>query len=336
MTLGMIGKVGIGIAAGVALLCSHGIARAGSFQAWNNCWEDFDAGGGWWCGLRSRACATAGPTDNHRIHCSATNSGSNIPAAYLGSQVPSKLVALDSIGYVFFVDNTNKIWFEKNGAWVKFGVQPPIACIQKLVAAGDAGAGTTTLFALGCGASAGQAHRFLNGAWTGIDGNVQDISVGVWGSNAQDAFALLQSTGERPLWISFSQGTGNFRLAEAKGTATETWTSAGVTYQQKHWPDKIGGRTAFFGNLTACPRINAPPIGQWQFYGYRVPIGMGPGGPYSAEAGSNCATLQVPPGSTAGNDAKAWITKVVNGNRGPGGGEAFWILTNVTRVFAYR
>ena len=71
---------------GALTLLSAPEAAAADWQSWNTCWQDFDVGGGWFCGLRSRACATAGATDNDRVHCTSSNLGSQIPPSYLGPQ----------------------------------------------------------------------------------------------------------------------------------------------------------------------------------------------------------------------------------------------------------
>jgi hypothetical protein len=330
-----------GALAAVALL-SAPEAAASDWQFWNTCWQDFDVGGGWFCGLRSRQCASAGATDDHRLHCTSENLGGQLPPSYLGPQPRSKAVALDSVGWVFLVDETNKIWVEGNG-WVKWAVQPTLSCISKLVAAGNAGSGTTTLLALGCGADAGRVQRYMNGAWATVFNGIQDVSVANWGSSDQpiwghNTFLLLQAGGNRALWHSADEGVGNFALSLASTVVTESWSSGGQQYSVTHKPVRIGGRSGYFGEFTACPRQGGvPPFGEWQFFGYKAPPASPlPSGFFGPTVGTPCSTLRLPTGSFTGNDPGAWVTKVTSGRRGPGGFEGIWIRTNVHRVYTIR
>jgi len=332
-----------GALAALALFSAPRASAAVDWQAWNTCWQDFDVGGGWFCGLRSRQCATAGPTDNDRVHCTSQNLGAQIPPSYNGPQPRSKGVALDSVGYVFLIDEGNKIWNEQGGGWVQFGIQPPLACIKKLVAAGAINSGNTTLLALGCGADARRVYKYANGSWTFISNDALDISVANWGTGDQaiwghNTFMLLQASADRALWYTGDEGVGNFAQALGSTTVTESWFSGGTQYQVKHKPVLIGGRAGFLGDFTACPRISGTPaFGEWQFYAYKAPPALPfPAGFYGPTVGSPCTTLHIPPGSFTGNDPAAYVSKFVTGHRGPEGFEGSWILTNVTRVYALR
>jgi hypothetical protein len=330
-----------GVLAALALLSAPDAAAA-DWEFWNTCWQDFDVGGGWFCGLRSRQCATAGATDDDRVHCTTDNVAGQIPPSYIGPQPRSKAVALDSVGYVFLVDESSKIWVE-GASWTKLAAQPPMSCISKLVAAGSVGQGTTTLLALGCSADARRVYKYANGAWTGITNDALDISVANWGA-AGDAiwghntFTLLQASGNRTLWYTGDEGVGNFAAAVASTTVTESWLSSGKAYQVTHQPVHIGGRTGYFGELTSCPRsAGVPPFGEWQFWAYKAPPASPlPSGSYGPLPGTPCSTLRLPLGSHTGNFPNEWVTKVVAPRRGPGGFEGNWILTNIARIYTIR
>jgi hypothetical protein len=333
--------IGGALAAALSLLSAPDAAAA-DWQAWNTCWQDFDVGGGWFCGLRSRQCATVGKTDDDRVHCTTENLGSQIPPSYKGPQPRSKAVAVDSRGYVFLVDETSKVWVE-SASWTKLAAQPPMSCITKLVAAGNHALGTGTLLALGCGVDARRVYRYASGSWTSISNDALDISVANWGNaNAaiwgHNTFMLLQASGNRPLWYTGDEGTGDFAVALASTTVTESWFSGAQQYQVTHRPVHIGGRAGYFGEFTSCPRSNGvPPFGEWQFYAYKAPPASPlPSGSYGATAGTPCSSLRIPPGSFSGNDPAAWVSKVVAGHRGPAGFEGNWILTNATRVYTIR
>jgi hypothetical protein len=337
-------KTVVGGALAALALLSAPEAAAADWQFWNNCWQDFDVGGGWFCGLRSRQCATAGATDDHRVHCTSENLGTQLPPSYKGPQPRSKAIALDSVGYVFLVDNSNKIWVETQGtSWVKLAAQPTLSCIGKLVAAGHGGLGTTTLLALGCDADRGRVHRYANGVWTGVTSDVLDISVANWGGSGEaiwghNTFMLLQASGDRALWYTGDEGVGDFSRALASTTVTESWSSGGQTYQVTHKPVHIGGRTGYFGEFTSCPRSNgSPPFGERQFHAYKAPPASPlPSGTYGPTVGTPCPTLRLPIAPYNGNDPAAWVSKVVTGRRGPAGFEGIWILTNATRVYTIR
>jgi hypothetical protein len=330
-----------GALAALALL-SAPEAAAADWQQWSTCWQDFDVGGGWFCGLRSRQCGAVGDDDNNRVHCTTENLGGQLPPTYKGPQPRSKAIALDSVGYVFLVDESSKIWVE-GATWTKLAAQPALSCIGKLVAAGHHGQGTGTLLALGCGVDAGRVHKYANGAWTGITNDALDISVANWGGAAEaiwghNVFMLLQATGNRPLWYTGDEGVGSFSLALASTTVTESWSSGGQQYQVTHKPVHIGGRAGYFAEFTSCPRSNgAPPFGQWQFYAYKAPPASPlPSGVYAATVGTACSTLRLPVGSFSGNDPARWVSKVTSGRRGPAGFEGSWILTNSARVYTIR
>lgn len=277
------------------LLWSGSAAAATTWQPYNTCWQDFDVGGGWFCGLRTSQCASPG------LYCSATVT-SDVPPPY-GSGVPaSKAIALDDAGYVWLIGNDNKIYNEWLN-WGQFGPAIPLTCVKKLAVTGRADQ-NPRIMALGCN---GQAYRYLDGGWYSYrTSGTLDVSV------AGTVLTYLHNTGV--IGMTGADG-GGLVVVRSGGPVVETFPGGSVTHSQ---PRLLAGLTAYLAEYAQCTNPVNGLYGQANFYSYsssRFLVGDPRGCRYLMPA------------------AQGGVIKVVDGNRGPGS-DHLWYLTDFGRVYS--
>lgn len=305
----VLGSVSIGGEASAAPL---------QWQAFNTCWSDFDVGGGWLCMLRTPQCATAGISENDRLHCTSTV-GSGVPPSYgqVGLDVPpaSKGLALDDNGYVWLIGNDNKIYAEDNqgGGWGLFA-SSGLSCIKKLAVTLNSTGTVPRVLALGCDASK-TLKRYASGAWSTVATNVYDATVTTL--DGVSYLTYVSNTAGRPWYRSGATGTGAFTLWKGNTQPTEHWTYQGTNYSQPFTAGYFGG---FYGLLLGYADCAGTGVGQHWFYDYEDDFFVGPDP-------TGCNGLQIPAGSGA-------AIKVQAGNRGPGN-DLLWVLMSTGRVFGY-
>jgi hypothetical protein len=279
----------------LAGLLWSGSAAATTWQPYNTCWQDFDVGGGWFCGLRTAQCASPG------LYCTQSVT-SEVPPPY-GSGVPaSKAIALDDAGYVWLIGNDNKIYNEALG-WGQFSPAIPLACVKKLAVTGRANE-NPRIMALGC---SGQAYRYLDGAWYSYrSSGTLDVSV------STTTLTYLHNSGG--IGMTGPNG-GGLLVVIGGGPVVETFPGGSVT----HRPSLLAGLTGYLPEYATCTGPINRSVGQANFYSYasyRFLIG---------DPDSRCRYLRTV--------QQGGVIKIVSGNRGPGS-DHLWYLTDFGRVYS--
>ena len=307
---------------GAGVLFGLSVAATADATVWvpvNNCWDDFDVGGGWFCGKRTSACAG----DSTDVLCSLTIP-IDPPQPYKNRPPAFKHIALDSAGFVYIVSTNNRIYNENPSGndWQLFGTQPPVSCISKLVASGDL-RNDPKLLVMGCDAQR-TTYQYLQHGWGVAELNTVDVSVGSFDSNGEYFFSL-NSLGERPLFTS-SVGSRTWATLETGTTLHPTGT--GMTpAAMSIVGGNIGFTADYFGTCGGAPFFL--PTLFYQYWGgpYVLPYGNDPGG---CSSGLQITGMFDPQGGPA-------ITKMVHSGISPGrgpGSDILWIMTNQTRIYA--
>jgi hypothetical protein len=297
------------------------VSAATNWQGLNTCWKDFDVGGGYVCGLMVTGAGGCN-SFNNGVYCSGKIQPTVLP--YKNLPPVSKLIAVDTAGYVYLVGNDNKIYYENPGGndWLLFPGQPNM-CIQKLVAIGDARS-NRGLLVLGC-APNHEVKVYFNATWTHIAWDGQDVSVFQNGTSPE-TFSYLSSDYPRSL---YTGGSTTWSFTQSTGSTYVNYTDGGG-HTQSNPTSLIAGVIGYQDTFSLCSGGGLPQSPLWTFWGpYVLPYGPDPSG---------CTYLQLPSG---GFDAShsPFVTKMVQ-RRGnitttTGGQAGLWILTNFARLYAW-
>jgi len=299
---------------GLGLLLSPSESQAAYWHPGNNAWVDFDVGGGQFCGWRGLP-----PVG---LQCTTDIPLNSLPPYPYQPPVEAKIVALDQQGRIYVVGTDNVIYWQYGNRFQKYDFQPPPAlyCISKLVVSQGSSVKDQTMLVKGCDANKTTlwGHR---GAWTLVGYNARDISKS--SSATLDSLSYLGPTGSLSTALLETPGRVNWSTL---GGQDHYWTFGGVTGGPAP-ATKIGGTNFFLNSFSTCHNDSSfSPPGQ---FGSVYVAGK----LFRDTSGGGCDYLVLPTGSFDFGSG-SMVQKMVSTYGGPGGA-SMWILTNVTRVYAY-